>query len=82
MAHQDKLVSVCQAVDAGSLPVARLSFPISYFVIAMTAAIFSGWSNIAGWNLHPLENATLARCTPILALHYEVDNAEGGQQHG
>jgi hypothetical protein len=31
----------------------------------MTAPIASGWSNIAGWDLHPLRNAAFARRTPI-----------------
>ena len=30
----------------------------------MTAPIASGWSNIAGWASHPLENAAFARRTP------------------
>jgi len=30
----------------------------------MTAPIASGWSNFAGWDLHPLENAAFARRTP------------------
>jgi hypothetical protein len=30
----------------------------------MTAPIASGWSNIAGWVSHPLENAAFARRTP------------------
>ena len=30
----------------------------------MTAPIASGWSKIAGWDSHPLENAAFARRTP------------------
>jgi hypothetical protein len=30
----------------------------------MTAPITSGWSKIAGWDSHPLENAAFARRTP------------------
>jgi hypothetical protein len=30
----------------------------------MTAPIASGWSKIAGWDLHPLRNAALTRRTP------------------
>jgi len=30
----------------------------------MTAPIASGWSKIAGWVSHPLENAAFARRTP------------------
>jgi hypothetical protein len=37
----------------------------SHFVTSMTAPIASGWSNIAGWASHPLENAAFARRTPI-----------------
>jgi hypothetical protein len=41
----------------------------SYFVTSMTAPIASGWSNIAGWDSHPLRNAALTRRTPELAIH-------------
>jgi hypothetical protein len=37
----------------------------SHFVTSMTAPIASGWSKIAGWDLHPLRNAALTRRTPI-----------------
>jgi hypothetical protein len=40
----------------------------SHFVTSMTAPIASGWSNIAGWDSHPLENAAFARRTPTPAL--------------
>jgi hypothetical protein len=36
----------------------------SHFVTSMTAPIASGWSKIAGWDLHPLRNAALTRRTP------------------
>src|SRR5215831_15707052 len=36
----------------------------SHFVTSMTAPIASGGSEFAGWDLHPLENAALARRTP------------------
>jgi len=36
----------------------------SHFVTSMTAPIASGWSKIAGWDLHPLRNAAFARRTP------------------
>jgi hypothetical protein len=36
----------------------------SRFVTSMTAPIASGWSNIAGWDSHPLRNAAFARRTP------------------
>jgi hypothetical protein len=34
----------------------------------MTAPIASGWSKIAGWDLHPLRNAALTRRTPKVAV--------------
>src|SRR6476659_3348808 len=34
----------------------------------MTAPIASGWSEIAGWALHPLESAALSRRTPNPAV--------------
>jgi len=35
----------------------------------MTAPIASGWSEIAGWDLHPLESAALSRRTPKAVLY-------------
>jgi hypothetical protein len=35
----------------------------SYFVTSIAAPVASGWS-VAGWDLHPLESAALARRTP------------------
>jgi hypothetical protein len=40
----------------------------------MTAPIASGWSKIAGWDLHPLRNAALTRRTPKLAVRERVTN--------
>ena len=37
---------------------------LSRFVTSVTAPIASGWSNIAGWVSHPLENAAFAWRTP------------------
>ena len=37
----------------------------SHFVTSMTAPIASGWSEFAGWDLHPLESAALSRRTPL-----------------
>jgi hypothetical protein len=31
----------------------------------MTAPVASGWSELAGWDLHPLESAAFSRRTPI-----------------
>ena len=36
----------------------------SHFVTSMTAPIASGWSEFAGWGLHPLESAAFTRRTP------------------
>jgi len=36
----------------------------SHFVTSMTAPIATGWSKIAGWDSHPLRNATFPRRTP------------------
>jgi len=49
---------------AGSPKVTRYIRGFSHFVTSMTAPIASGWSNIAGWDLHPLRNAAFARRTP------------------
>ena len=40
-----------------------------------TAPIASGWSNIAGWDSHPLENAAFARRTPIQEVRHLETNA-------
>src|SRR6516165_2598724 len=40
----------------------------SHFVTSMTAPIASGWSEFAGWALHPLESAALSRRTPTADL--------------
>ena len=53
---------------AGSSKMTRHIRGSSHFVTSMTALIASGWSNIAGWDLHPLENAAFARRTPTPAL--------------
>src|SRR5271155_5447891 len=37
----------------------------SHFVTSMTAPVASGWSDPAGWGLHPLESAALSRRTQI-----------------
>jgi hypothetical protein len=35
-----------------------------HFVTSMPAPVASGWSDVAGWGLHPLESAALSRRTP------------------
>jgi hypothetical protein len=47
-----------------------------HFVTAMTAPTAYGWSNIAGWVSHPLENAAFARRTPTPALPERCANGE------
>jgi len=49
---------------AGSSKMSYYIRGFSHFVTSMTAPIASGWSNIAGWDSHPLENAAFARRTP------------------
>jgi hypothetical protein len=34
----------------------------------MPAPVASGWSDFAGWALHPLESAALSRRTPVSAI--------------
>ena len=43
--------------------VTRYTEGLSHLVTPMTAPVASGWS-LAGWGLHPLENAALPRRTP------------------
>src|SRR4029077_9436330 len=35
-----------------------------HFVTSMPAPVASGWSDLAGWALHPLESAAFSRRTP------------------
>jgi len=51
----------------------------SHFVTSMTAPIASGWSNITGWDSHPLRNAAFARRTPQLALPGGNANGENAE---
>jgi hypothetical protein len=37
----------------------------SHFVTSMTAPVASGWSDLAGWGLHPLESAAFSRRTRL-----------------
>jgi hypothetical protein len=45
-----------------------LSEGFRHFVASMPAPVASGWSDVAGWDSHPLESAALARRTPIAAI--------------
>jgi len=49
---------------AGSPGVIRYIEGFSHFVTSIAAPTASGWSEIAGWDSHPLENAAFARRTP------------------
>ena len=49
----------------------------SHFVTSMTAPIASGWSDIAGWGLHPLESAAFARRTPIADIRRGCSHSIG-----
>jgi len=55
---------VTACTHAESPLVIRYIEGFSHFVTSMTAPIASGWSKIAGWDLHPLRNAAFARRTP------------------
>jgi hypothetical protein len=46
----------------------------SHFVTSMTAPVASGWSDLAGWGLHPLESAAFSRRTR------EADIADSGRE--
>src|ERR1700694_3526503 len=39
-----------------------------HFVASMPAPVASGWSDVAGGDLHPLESAALSRRTPQAAI--------------
>jgi hypothetical protein len=43
--------------------VTRLPEGFSHFVASTAAPVASGWSDLAGWDLHPLESAALSRRT-------------------
>jgi hypothetical protein len=59
---------------AGSSEMTRYIRGFSHFVTSMTAPIASGWSNIAGWDSHPLGNAAFARRTPEIAFPMRLSN--------
>jgi hypothetical protein len=46
----------------------------------MTAPIASDWSNIAGWDLQPLENAAFARRTPTVVVPGRNANSENATE--
>jgi hypothetical protein len=43
--------------------VTRLPEGFSHFVASIAAPVASDWSDLAGWDLHPLESAALSRRT-------------------
>ena len=49
------------AHSRGHLYVTCYTEGFSHFVTSMTAPVASGWSDLAGWGLHPLESAALSR---------------------
>jgi hypothetical protein len=49
--------------------VTRLPEGFSHFVTSIAAPVASGWSDLAGWDLHPLESAALPRRTVIPDCH-------------
>src|SRR5260370_26110475 len=49
-----------------------LSEGFRHFVSSMPAPVASGWSDFAGWGLHPLESAALSRRTPEAAVRFLV----------
>jgi hypothetical protein len=63
-------------------PLPRFPSAISHFVTSMTAPTASGWSNIAGWVSHPLENAAFSRRTPIFAVSDWLSNGENAARNG
>src|SRR6202167_4441121 len=52
--------------------VTRYTEGFSHFVTSMTAPVASGWSDLAGWDSHPLESAALSRRTPIPVIRRTV----------
>ena len=54
---------------APSLYVTSYTEGFSHFVTSMTAPVASGWSDLAGWGLHPLESAALSRRTQIAVIY-------------
>ena len=52
--------------EAAGLPAIAQGF--SHFVTSMTAPVASGWSDLAGWDLHPPESAALSRRTPEVGI--------------
>ena len=53
---------------AGPPEVIRYIEGFSYFVTSITAPIASGWSEIAGWDSHPLEKRRLNTAHAVSSL--------------
>src|SRR5580658_5136817 len=62
------------AHSRGHLYVTCYTEGFSHFVTSMTAPVASGWSDLAGWGLHPLESAALSRRTRL------ADIVDGGRE--
>jgi hypothetical protein len=56
---------------------------LTRIVASMPAPVASGWSDVAGWALHPLESAALSRRTliPDVALRADPTSAEFFERH-
>src|SRR5271167_3803277 len=52
--------------------VTRYTEGFSHFVTSMTAPVASGWSDLAGWDSHPLESAALSRRTPKAVIQIGI----------
>ena len=52
----------------------RYTEGFSHFVTSMTAPVASGWSDLAGWDSHPLESAALSRRTPEAVVRRQRPN--------
>jgi hypothetical protein len=60
----DTFSSLTRMNAAANASADPLSEGFRHFVASMPAPVASGWSDIAGWGLHPLESAALSRRTP------------------
>src|SRR5271163_1264371 len=59
-----------------------LSRGFRHFVSSMPAPVASGWSDFAGWALHPLESAALSRRTPETDLASATERAIQAAREG
>jgi hypothetical protein len=70
--HFRGLLSVHSRYGLHTRAVTLFSDPLSegfnHFVTSIVASLLLGRSDLAGWDLHPLENAAFSRRTPMFAL--------------